>query len=1204
MFLRNRGHSSTKINPASLYKIDSPEGAEKDDDVGPIFQNEIVPTEDELRKFQDDLRETSAGIMSLRERLEFMLATSRLGMILDAWNTLLTITACALYVVETYWWSEENNEAVRDMSIFITIDMSISTFFMLDYILHLVVAHRRLTFCLSAQGLVEFLTSLTGFACFYLLKKGEYSPHILLIKDGSSSDAITTMLLVCLFRVMRIFRLVRISRLLAFVESEILRQVYAMTLSVVYLIFFASGLIHVVENTVYLWPDNGAKYQSMSFFEGIYLIVTTITTVGYGDLAPKTMLGRAVIMGMMCAALILVPRQTNKLVALLGMTSVYARQSYNRKSQSSHIVVSGDVHGRAILDFFKEFFHPDHGNTSQGAVILGEGLPSLEVRSLLSDPRFAYMITYLDGNVMLDRDLSRAALDQAEGIFLLTNKFSKTPQQDDASCILRALSVQRFLQKQLVSSNEIANASSKDNGAVLPTGILKQKAKKPTLCIQLLQSESRRLFESSRKQVGYNDLCQNQLVCIDEIKNNILAKSCLVPGLTTMINNLVASSEEASLSGNEAPWLIEYAEGVGYEMYRIQLSEYLQGLPFSNMAEAVYLETGVLVFALELAHVTAGSYVALNPGRFVIPRAVPQLAIFAIVLAGDLDEALVISQADKITEGIRDKVFENITRQESTNDASFQQSTEPADHRKSLALVNMPRFFRRSKSIFRPSEGNITSGDATPDGLAESILGSADTGSFHSRLDSTLSSRRSSMLWSNAHEELAGHGTKKGDSLMKKFFALDEPAPLEACQIRTSVDMQFGSDFTAHIVVFGEVSHLFNFVLPLRRKKLGSIVPIIIVNTRVPTSQEWQELARFEDIYFMQGTPLDMHDLHRVAIRRASRAILFAKVNELSGLSSEALVDADTVFAYSILKKECPDLQVIVELVAQSNISYIADENKLRGCGIKASDRYMYVPPFAAGQIYTSSVLDTLSGQSYYNHKLIDILHQLVVGQNKEDAIVWRRATGRLLQKDIQSSELHMIPMPPNMRGKTYGELVCFLNRSEIIPLGLRRGIQEDRLNTMPYVVTNPPSDMVVSMVDMVFVLSQEPPSQRVSQRDILGSSKFQPLVDDGFRSGSSRKFEQQKSWQSFQSTASIKEEESSPELKDERTDSLQEPNNDPNRTRNARSTILSQDDNEKLNAALQSLQDEVRSELTTLSHEMRAIMHQMMSSTAHAGGV
>lgn len=53
---------------------------------------------------------------------------------------------------------------------------------------------------------------------------------------------------------------------------------------------------------------------------------------------------------------------------------------------------------------------------------------------------------------------------------------------------------------------------------------------------------------------------------------NLLAKSCFAPGLICMISNLIASAGEISGDPPHAgEWFMEYAEGMGHEIYRMPI---------------------------------------------------------------------------------------------------------------------------------------------------------------------------------------------------------------------------------------------------------------------------------------------------------------------------------------------------------------------------------------------------------------------------------------------------------------------------------------------------------------------------------------------------------------------------------------------------------------------------------------------------------
>ena len=63
------------------------------------------------------------------------------------------------------------------------------------------------------------------------------------------------------------------------------------------------------------------------------------------------------------------------------------------------------------------------------------------------------------------------------------------------------------------------------------------------------------------------------MIIVEEIKMNLLAKSCFAPGLIAMISNLIASAGETDTDQYEMEWLKEYTEGMGHEIYRVKIEE-------------------------------------------------------------------------------------------------------------------------------------------------------------------------------------------------------------------------------------------------------------------------------------------------------------------------------------------------------------------------------------------------------------------------------------------------------------------------------------------------------------------------------------------------------------------------------------------------------------------------------------------------------
>jgi potassium large conductance calcium-activated channel subfamily M alpha protein 1 len=152
--------------------------------------------------------------------------------------------------------------------------------------------------------------------------------------------------------------------------------------------------------------------------------------------------------------------------------------------------------------------------------------------------------------------------------------------------------------------------------------------------------------------------------------------------------------------------------------------------------------------------------------------------------------------------------------------------------------------------------------------------------------------------------------------------------------------------------------------------------PILIIdkNEHIP-SEIWKEIQYYPDIYFMQGNPIKSKDLQKAGIKKARAVIILSK--STTDIEQADMVDADTIFIYKAIKNETKTALIIAELVSVSAISFInstSDDANVRKQG------YWLSQPFAVGEIYISSMLDTLICQAFYNPYITDILQQLIMG--------------------------------------------------------------------------------------------------------------------------------------------------------------------------------------------------------------------------------
>jgi hypothetical protein len=220
--------------------------------------------------------------------------------------------------------------------------------------------------------------------------------------------------------------------------------------------------------------------------------------------------------------------------------------------------------------------------------------------------------------------------------------------------------------------------------------------------------------------------------------------------------------------------------------------------------------------------------------------------------------------------------------------------------------------------------------------------------------------------------------------------------------------------------------------------------------------------------------------------------------------NSENLLDAKTIFKYNIIKKKNPGVNVVTELINQENLAYLLDNPLLYH--FMREFEYDQTPVFASGEVYLSSIMDSLVCQAYYNHELITVIKQLI-GEHKKSSTSGSQK--RIKSQDtnfshVPTSNLYHIKVPKKYIGKKYLNLFDVLTtRMFMIPLGLYRTVDvnlrayKDQLSKgleiskdiqvekhpkdtcmkrIKYVVTNPTEKTRLMPDDLVFVLAKSDP--------------------------------------------------------------------------------------------------------------------------------
>lgn len=211
---------------------------------------------------------------------------SAAGKLVDLCLILINILACGLIVIESMY------STFASWSIWLKIaEFTVVGLFLIEYVLRIITAKNKLKYIFSIYGLIDLFSIL---------------PSIITIEGLNFLRAL---------KVLRILRFVRMLEDNTFFFGNISRfqlQAVKTIFTVFTILFVSSGFIYVAEST-----SNNTAVMIHNFPEAFYFVVTTLSTVGFGDYVPVTVLGKTFTVIMILSGAILIPWQAGKMVRML-----------------------------------------------------------------------------------------------------------------------------------------------------------------------------------------------------------------------------------------------------------------------------------------------------------------------------------------------------------------------------------------------------------------------------------------------------------------------------------------------------------------------------------------------------------------------------------------------------------------------------------------------------------------------------------------------------------------------------------------------------------------------------------------------------------------------------------------------------------------------------------------------------------------------
>jgi voltage-gated potassium channel len=166
-------------------------------------------------------------------------------------------------------------ESVRSIAekygkLLLYLEWCITIFFSLEYILRIYIVRHKFAYILSYYGLIDLLSILPTYIGIFF--------------SGAQGLVVIRAL-----RLLRIFRILKLSRYMQ--DSMMIITALRASRTKISVFLYAVVLIVIIIGTI-MYLVEGEENGFGSIPEGIYWAIVTLTTVGYGDIAPATTLGR------------------------------------------------------------------------------------------------------------------------------------------------------------------------------------------------------------------------------------------------------------------------------------------------------------------------------------------------------------------------------------------------------------------------------------------------------------------------------------------------------------------------------------------------------------------------------------------------------------------------------------------------------------------------------------------------------------------------------------------------------------------------------------------------------------------------------------------------------------------------------------------------------------------------------------------------
>lgn len=408
------------------------------------------------------------------------------------------------YILQSYFDKMTDPGSAQISYVFSVIDLSFSCYYFFEFIA--IKIKKRDLFnpraLLSFDTLIDIIAIVPSVITF-CFAKSKAKPYLQILK---------------VFRILKLHKSIKTLQYDTSFDNGVLSmshiklQLILIVAAFFCLFFIASGIVFNLQDIV----PNLFNIEHLTFFDCVYLILITSTSVGYGDIVPTHIVSRCLILLLIVSFISLLSYQLSHLIQLFQLIGNYSKYSFK-----NHIICIID-HSIPLQIVLREIKRED----SHHQVILitkdFETLPSTE---------YPYKKVYIINTSTIDLEvLERANTKDAKAIIVFGNTVFDSFESSEKVNEFIVLKIHQYYSSIPIYAQTLYNDQSFLNN---------------------IKRKNDEIFAFLDKGNDVNDDTIQKIVPIFKIKSLIISKALFNSGFATFAQNLIFNESSLPSDFNE-----------------------------------------------------------------------------------------------------------------------------------------------------------------------------------------------------------------------------------------------------------------------------------------------------------------------------------------------------------------------------------------------------------------------------------------------------------------------------------------------------------------------------------------------------------------------------------------------------------------------------------------------------------------------------